>query len=512
MEGGAANGTRYAPPMAISEEHSEPQLDRLLCEMPVGMFVCRWEESRQDFVLVQANPAADRIVRIELSAQLGQNLQDIFPGVRGTGQVERYRQVAAGGQAITAVRELPRGEDEVGHFEVTVFHSGPGEVGVLLVDVSERIRHERARETALRRLQESELFLDSIVEAIPIAVMVKEAPELRYRWVNHTAERLFGIPRAEFVGRTDAELFSEEVGHMFGQASRRALRLGIRVHTEDVVPTQNGSLHLSSTRVPHRDPATGEVRNVLCLMEDVTESHLLQQVRRSNRQLEEFAHVVSHDLRAPLRHLCGFAEMLPRQLGGDLTDDARQSLEMIEHASGRMSALVNDLLEYARLGRVDQAPTEVDLDDVLQQCFEAVAHGAEVAPRLECEGLPTLLGHEGWLVRLFQNLLENSVKYARPGRAAHIAVRGHREADTVTVEVRDDGVGIDPRFHDRIFDMFRRVHGPPEPGSTGAGLAICRKVTELHHGSISVSSELGRGATFTVVLRDLHSHGSHGVS
>ena len=228
-----------------------------------------------------------------------------------------------------------------------------------------------------------------------------------------------------------------------------------------------------------------------------------QELARSNAELEQFAYVASHDLQEPLRTLASYAKLLSRRYSGQLDDRADRFIQYIVEEALRMQALINDLLKYSRVGRQAQnfAPcdTRAVFDMVVSRLQDAIAtSGATVT----CGELPTLMADERQLVQLFQNLIGNAIKY-RSQEPPVVQVGAVRQEGQWLFWVRDNGIGIDPKYAERIFVIFQRLHSQEEYSGTGIGLAIAAKIVERHGGRIWVESESGQGATFYFTLRDL---------
>ena len=228
-----------------------------------------------------------------------------------------------------------------------------------------------------------------------------------------------------------------------------------------------------------------------------------QELARSNAELEQFAYVASHDLQEPLRTLASYAKLLSRRYSGQLDDRADRFIQYIVEEALRMQALINDLLKYSRVGRQAQnfAPCDARavFDIVVSRLQDAIAtSGATVT----CGELPTLMADERQLVQLFQNLIGNAIKY-RSQEPPVVQVAAVRQEGEWLFWVRDNGIGIDPKYAERIFVIFQRLHTHEEYSGTGIGLAIAAKIVERHGGRIWVESELGQGATFYFTLRDL---------
>jgi signal transduction histidine kinase len=221
-----------------------------------------------------------------------------------------------------------------------------------------------------------------------------------------------------------------------------------------------------------------------------------EELERSNRELEQFAYVVSHDLKAPLRTISGFGELLQKRLQGRLDEDSQNWLSHMTQGAIRMQALIDDLLAYSRVGREEVAS---ELTSVSSACDEALANLQasiqETGAKVTCDSLPAVVIDRYQLVQLLQNLLGNAIKF-HGDQPPEIEVRAVRKGDDWLFSVRDNGIGIAPENVERIFRIFERVHGEEEYPGTGIGLAICKKIVEIHGGRIWVESEPGAGATF----------------
>jgi signal transduction histidine kinase len=228
-----------------------------------------------------------------------------------------------------------------------------------------------------------------------------------------------------------------------------------------------------------------------------------QELKRSNDDLQRFAYVASHDLKEPLRMIASFVELIRRKLAARSGLD-REMDEFVTFAVDgvrRMEQLLDGLLSYSRVGTESAPMGRIELDSVLDAVRQNLRVAIEEAgARVKVGRLPAVIGDEGQLIQLFQNLLLNSLRYRDRERQLEVDVTAEESDGHARVSVRDNGIGIEPKYHERIFGMFQRLHTQAEYPGTGIGLALCRRIAERHGGRIVVRSELGEGATFTVVL------------
>ena len=265
----------------------------------------------------------------------------------------------------------------------------------------------------------------------------------------------------------------------------------------------NQALIISSLR-QHQLTAEADALNVQLHAEVVDRTRAEEELRRANEDLERFTYAASHDLQEPLRTITAYTQLLARRLGATVDSEANMLIGQILKGSSRMSALIKDLLAYAQLGIGEGLGTApVDCGEVVRAALinlEGSISEAHASITVD-EPLPCVAGSSPALIQLFQNLIGNALKY----RSAEISPEIHISADhhhgEYIISVRDNGIGFSPKNAEQIFGVFKRLHGAEYPG-TGIGLAICRRIVELHGGRIWASGEEGEGATFFFSLHD----------
>jgi GAF domain-containing protein len=220
------------------------------------------------------------------------------------------------------------------------------------------------------------------------------------------------------------------------------------------------------------------------------------ELERSNAELEQFAYVASHDLQEPLRMVTGYTQLLAKRYGDKLDQNANEYIDYAVDGAKRMQALIHDLLTYSRVGTRAKEFAPTDCGAVVAETLRALQPAIEEsAATVTHDPLPTVMGDESQLLQLFQNLIGNAIKY-RGGKPPVVQVSCRQGDDHWLFSVRDNGIGIDPKYAERIFVIFQRLHGRDQYAGTGIGLAVCKKIVERHGGKIWVESELGKGATF----------------
>ncbi len=281
---------------------------------------------------------------------------------------------------------------------------------------------------------------------------------------------------------------------------------------DDAQQVANGDLSHTVTPSGPREIAVlgsaieGMRTRILADLEEVrlAREDLLEQtdeLARSNAELEQFAYVASHDLQEPLRKVVSFCQLLQKRYGGQLDDRADQYIGFAVDGAQRMQLLINDLLAFSRIGRVTPAFSQVDTEVALHMALENLKLTIEeTGAGVTSTGLPEVLGDLTLLTSLFQNLVENAIKFRRPGVAPVVRIGAEIVEDEWIIRVGDNGIGIDPSYAERIFVIFQRLHPKEEYPGTGIGLALCRKIVEYHGGRIWIDPGSQGGTTFVLAL------------
>ncbi len=374
----------------------------------------------------------------------------------------------------------------------------------------------RALMKANRELQEMKDLYGDLYQNAP-AMYFSLDPTGAIVEVNNTLLKALGYPRERLIGRPYLEILPEWRRAAFVPNFEKFLQTGTIAVESRWVKADGEMIDVFVTGTAIRD-ANGAILRSRSVAQDVTARKALEAqlqdrnaslaranevLERKNQELDEFSHVVSHDLFEPLRTMGFFSGQLQKDQGDRLGAEGLESVARIVDAADRMRGLIRDLLELSRAGRATREFAPVNLDEVAARVRADLAaliaaKGGDLVVR---QPLPTAWGDRGRIAQLLTNLVSNGLKYhGGQGRPTVELAAWAEEGGAVTISVRDNGIGIDPKHHERIFQIFRRLHAQGEYEGNGAGLAICQKIARAHGGTIRVESTLGQGATFFVHL------------
>lgn len=374
-------------------------------------------------------------------------------------------------------------------------HGAVSRLAVFSRDITEQQRAER-------KIRNLAAYQRAILDNTPIGIAIISTNR-RIIDVNDAFCQVYGLDRAEVIGQTTQRLYADpEQYEEIGRLAYPLLERG-EVYSGEVQMQRVDGSAVWARLVAHLVNAAAPELGIVWAAEDISERKAMElDLKRSNAELEQFAYVASHDLRQPLRMISSYLTLTERKLHDRLDDDTREFMAYARDGAVRMDRLILDLLEYSRIGRRN---TDTDLVSLADVANDAVANlgvaiteanaAVTVAP-----GLPVVRGVLSDLIRLFQNLIGNAVKYRPEDRAPVVAVSCRRRGNAWEVSVSDNGIGIPPEQYERIFGVFQRLHTSAQYEGTGIGLAVCRKIVEHHGGRIWVESAEGNGSVFRFTL------------
>ena len=385
-------------------------------------------------------------------------------------------------------------------------------------DITSIVFAEREREAAREEAQRVDTMLRAVVEGTSDAVFVKDV-EGRYLLINVAGAAFLDATPDQVVGRTDADLFSPETAAAIRDGDLATMGEGITQTYEDVGTVNGQTRTYLSTKGPYRD-ADGTVIGLFGIARDITgRKEAEEEVQRLNAELEQrvaqrtkelrhavdglgsFTYSVSHDLRAPLRAIDGFARILVEDHADQLPEDAKRYLGLVERNAKQMGALIDDLLSFSRLGRQALKKERVSTEVVVHQALDMLRAEIERSDaRISIAPLPEVEADAGLLRHVYMNLVSNAIKFSRGRSPAEITVGWFERAGVPVFFVKDNGVGFDMTYVDKLFGVFQRLHLQDEYEGTGVGLALVQRIVHRHGGLVWAEAGPDEGATFFFTL------------
>lgn len=440
----------------------------------------------------------------------------LYPSVKTSGSFEQLCRVVESGEPLDMERHY-EGEGINAWFHFSIVKLGQEEVVVTVSDVTEQ------KEVA-GRVERQKTLLDNILQHSPAGISVTQVirdeqgnvVDGRTILANDSAVEYIGLAKEDYFTKTVREIDPALFDSPLYQMALATLLTGRPFHTQYFFEPTGQWLELSVAKMDE-DHLINVFMDVTSTKEaQLRQQKLLEELQRSNTNLEEFAYAASHDLKEPIRKVLFFADRLKNKLKDRLDEDDARLFGRLEAANQRMGGLVDDLLTYSQVSQRPHVLGEVDLNALIQGILDDLElEIEEKGAKVHIDNLATIKGHQRQLQQLFHNLLGNALKYSKPGVPPEITVRCRTMAgeetglnlspeelrhDFYVIEVRDYGIGFEQSDAERIFNVFQRLHGKTEYAGSGVGLAIARKVAQNHGGYITAESAPGEGSSFKVFL------------
>ena len=361
--------------------------------------------------------------------------------------------------------------------------------------------------TERKKAEEKIQTMANAVESSNDAIITESLDGIITSW-NKGAEHTYGYSAEEIIGKGVSLLEPDNMKGEIKQLIEKTKQEEKIQHYETLRLKKDGTVIDASVTISPVYGASGKFVAVSCIGRDITKRKKaeetlklkFEELRRSNEELEQFAYVSSHDLQEPLRMISSYLQLLQRRYEGNLDEKADKYIHFAVDGAFRMQNLINDLLEFSRVTTRGREPEHMDSEFILNQVISILEiYIKENKATVSHDTLPEVVADSTQLVQVFQNLIINVIKF-HSEEAPKIHISAEKKANEWVFSVQDNGIGIDPQYSEKIFEVFKRLHKKEEYPGTGIGLAVCKKIIERHGGRIWVESELGKGSTFYFTL------------
>ncbi|HZI01797.1 MAG TPA: ATP-binding protein, partial [Flavisolibacter sp.] len=469
-----------------------------------------------DFQYLFANNKIVKLLNLELPEIIGASMLALIPENKTNGFFDLFCKLLQTKESFRGETHfMARGIDAWYDYVVV-----PVENEMLVVTIEDISGKKRAA----MQMEEQSSLLDNILKnssnGISVTEMIRDESgnviDARTILANDAAVKYIGLPKDVFLSKTAIELDPDILNSAYGQTCLKTL--------ETAAPSLSQYYMEVTGRWQELTISKMDDDHLIHIFTDITPikevqlqlERYVEDLKRSNKNLEEFAYAASHDLKEPIRKVHFFADRLREELRGTLNESQQIYFQKMEQASKRMGTLIDDLLMYSHVSLGMETKEAIDLNQTMKAVLEDLElEILEKRVEIKVGKLPTIKGHQRQLQQLFQNLISNAIKYNKAGIVPQIHITSNvvKGKDTSLpiqadegnrnyhlLEIRDNGIGFPQEDADRIFNVFTRLHGNAEYKGTGVGLSIARKVAENHNGYICAESRPGEGAIFNVLL------------
>ena len=367
---------------------------------------------------------------------------------------------------------------------------------VAMLDITARKNHEND-------LLQSNHFLDTILEHLPGMVFVKDAETLNYIRINRAGEALVGLSQKEIVGKTNTDIYPPEHAEQITRDERDLIERRLpSAAVEELIRSGGSDKWLRTRRIPVYED--GKPIYLVGISEDVTEQKKQQEaILQLNKELEAFSYSVSHDLRAPLRAVTGYAQILDEDYSNVLDKEGKRLLRTISENAEKMGHLIDNLLTFSRLGRKEMSKRETNMNELVSRALTEIGKSTEYKATIHIGDLQPVLSDPDLMTQVLINLIENAIKYTSKKDKAEIDISSYKDGNDIVYCIADNGAGFDMKYYDKLFGVFQRLHAADEYDGTGVGLAIVQRIINRHGGRVWAKGKVDEGATFCFALPEL---------
>lgn len=476
-------------------------------EMPIPVLICKLDDPTniRTLRLVKVNSAASKIAGTNIEKFEGMYLVDAFPNITEE-TLDFYKNIFQTGKPAE-IPELAYGDKNVkeGIFRIKAFLLTKDHLAITSEDIT---KHKKVEKELRESEERTRLIIDNALDA----VVVMNTSGLITSW-NPQAEVIFGWKNKEVIGKKMSEVI---IPLYYREAHEKGLKKFLETGEG---PVFNKRLELTAIHQDgHEFPVEltvspmklGEEYIFSAFIRDITKQkqaeqelkNMTEELTRSNKELEQFAYVASHDLQEPLRKIIAFGDRLKSHCETALDDKGLDSLEKMQNAAMRMRQLIEDLLHLSRVTTRIQPTESVNLGTVVQEVLSDLElRIKESGTKIEINALPIVNADKLQMYELFQNLILNAIKFRKKDEPPKVIIKSQNVTNNFTeITVEDNGIGFEEKYIDQIFKPFQRLHTRSEYEGSGIGLAICEKIVRRHGGKITAKSEPEKGSKFIIML------------
>ncbi len=365
---------------------------------------------------------------------------------------------------------------------------------------------EKTKDEYLIKLLEAAAIVESSYDAI-----IGETFEGIITSWNKAAERIYGYTAEEVINSKHISILVPSERPFEVTPIVEKIKRGERTEYYETthVTKDKKTINVLLTISPFKNQ-NGEIAGISIISKDITEKKKAEailiektkELERSNKELEQFAHVASHDLQEPLRKILAFGDRLKVHCENLLDEEAKDYLNRMEKSAARMRELIENLLQYSTLTSKEQLQTEVDLESIINEVLSDLEiRIQETNAKIEIYNLPKIIADKIQMQALFQNLITNSLKFRKKDITPHIIIKSEiKDKNIIEITLEDNGIGFDEKYLDKIFKPFQRLHTKTEYEGSGIGLTVCEKIVLVHGGKITAKSEPQKGTKFIITL------------
>ena len=487
-------------------KESERKYRGLFEHMNSGVAVYEAAGNGTDFLFLDFNRAAQKIDKVNRKDIIGKFVTEVFPGVKEFGIFEAFQRVWRTGTAEHFPIKSYRDGRISGWRDNFIYKLNSGEIVAIYEDVSER---KQAEETSIK----SEALLNEVGDIAKIGGWEMDLITRKAKWTKGTYDIVEIDPDDPAPGPDEhLSYYLPDYRPLVEESMKNLIEQDLPLDFEARLKTAKGNIKWCRA-LGRTTRENGKCIRIYGTFQDIskqkqTEQELKQHrehleelveertstLAAANTELKDFAYIVSHDLKAPLRAVSQLSYWISEDHGDKLGDEGKKQISLLINRVKRMDGLINGILQYSRIGRTREKKEKVNLHALVLEVIDAISPPEEIDISIE-NRLPTIVCDRTQMEQLFQNLLSNAVKFM-DGPDGTIRLRCDDRETRWQFSVRDNGPGIDPKYHNRIFKIFQTLSSRDERESTGIGLTLVKKIVELYGGRVWVESKTGEGSTF----------------